>query len=245
MGNHPLVSDLLAVAMLAVAAYCIARLVVSFRSSEVTQHDSDVIHTVMGVSMAGMLVPSLSTASNGEWILVFSGSAVWFGWKVLHDSDRMAVGGHPLGSHLTHLLMCVAMVYMLLVMDWSGSMQASHGAGMLEMGGASTSGLQWPLFAVVLTILVFGDVAINAALNLRRLAPTGRISVGELAMAQGSNPEYVRGASDGPKRNESSNVPPDGHAGPTHRSSVLAPRSAVLCQLVMGLVMGYMLVTLA
>ena len=245
MGNHPWVSDFLAAAMLAVSAYCIARLVVSFRSPGVTQRDSDAVHAVMGVSMAGMVVPSLSSASNGAWILVFSGSAVWFGWKVLHDSDRVAGGSHPLGSHLTHLLMCVVMVYMLLVMDWSGSMQASHGAGMLEMGGTSTSGLQWPLFAVVLTVLVFGDVAINAALNLRRLAPTGRISVGELTMAQGSEPGYVRGASAGQNQNQSSSVRPDDHAGPTHRSGALAPRSAALCQLVMGLVMGYMLVTLA
>jgi hypothetical protein len=244
MGNHPWLSVFLAAAMLAVAAYCIARLVVSFRSRGVTQRDSDAVHAVMGVSMAGMLVPSLSSAPNGAWLLVFSGSALWFGWKVLHDSDRVAVGDHMLGSHLSHLLMCAAMVYMLLVMDWSGSMQASHGSGMLEMGGG-TSGSQWPLFAVVLTVLVFGDVAINAALNLRPLAPTGRVGVGELAMTQAGEPGYVRGASDDPVNDQMSSVPPDAHGAPTHRSSVLAPRSAVLCQLVMGLVMGYMLVTLA
>jgi hypothetical protein len=245
MGSHPWVGDFLAVVMLAIAAYCIARLVVSFRTRGVTQRDSDAVHAVMGVSMAGMLVPSLSSAPNGLWILVFSGSALWFGWKVLHDSDRADVGGHPLGSHLTHLLMCAAMIYMLLVMDWSGSMHVSHGVRMLAMGGTSTSGSQWPVFAVVLTALIFGDVAINAALNLRRLGPTGRISVGELAMTQGGEPGYVRGASDGQGNDQSDNVPPDVHTGPTHLSRVLAPRSAVQCQLVMGLVMGYMLVTLA
>jgi hypothetical protein len=244
MGNHPWVSDFLAVAMLAVAAYCIARLVVSFRSRGVTQRDSDAVHAVMGVSMAGMLVPSFSSAPNGPWILVFSGSALWFGWKVLHDSDRVAVGGHPLGSHLTHLLMCAAMVYMLLVMDWSGSMHGSHGAAMLAMG-ATSRGAQWPLLAVALTVLLFGDVAINAALNMRRLVPTERVPVGEMAMAQGGELGYAVGASNGQGDDQPNNVPLDVHAGPTDISNVLAPRSAVLCQLLMGLVMGYMLVTLA
>jgi hypothetical protein len=211
----------------------------------VTQRDSDAVHAVMGVSMAGMLVPSLYSASNGLWTLVFSGSALWFGWKVLHDSDRVAVGSHPLGSHVTHLLMSVAMVYMLIVMDWSGSMHASHGAAMPAMGASSTGGAQWPLFAVVLTVLLFGDVAIDAGLSLRRLVSTERVPVEELAMAQGGEPGYALGASDGQSDNRSSNVPPDGHSGPTRISNVLAPRSAVLCQLVMGLVMGYMLVTLA
>lgn len=245
MGNHPWVSDFLAVAMLAIAAYCIARLVVSVRSPGVTQRDSDAVHAVMGVSMAGMLVPSFSSAPNGLWLMVFSGSALWFGWKVLHDSDRVAVGGHPPGSHLTHLLMCVAMLYMLIVMDWNGSMHASHGVGMLAMGGMSTRGAQWPLLAVVLTALLVGDVAINAGLNRRRLVPTQLAPVGELSMAQVGEPGYVLGASGGQRDDPLSNVPLDVHRGPTRISNVLAPRSAVLCQLVMSLVMGYMLVTLA
>ena len=96
MGNHPWVSDFLAVAMLAVAADRVARLVVSFRSSRVTQRDSDAVHAVMGVSMAGMsgLPCPLHRMGRGT---SFFGSALWFGWKVPHDSDRAAVGGHPLG----------------------------------------------------------------------------------------------------------------------------------------------------
>jgi hypothetical protein len=64
-------------------------------------------------------------------------------------------------------------------------------------------------------------------------------------MAQGGESEYVRGASDGQGDDRTSKVPLDVHRGPTRISNVLAPRSAVLCQLVMGLVMGYMLVTVA
>ena len=231
--------------MLAVAAYCTARLVVSFRSRGVTQRDSDAVHAVMGVSMAGMLVPSMYSASNGLWTLVFSGSALWFGWKVLHDSDRVAVGSHPLGSHVPHLLMSVAMVYMLVVMDWSGSMHASHGAPMPAMGATSTGGSEWPFFAFVLTVLLLGDVAIDAGLSLRRLVSTESVPVGELAMAQGAEPGYARRASNSQGDARSSNVALGVHRGPTRISNVLAPRSAVLCQLVMGLVMGYMLVTLA
>jgi hypothetical protein len=177
--------------------------------------------------------------------LVFSGSALWFGWKVLHDSNRVAVTSHPLGSHLTHLLMCAAMVYMLIVMDWSASVHASHGAGNVRNGRDEHPGAHWPLLAVVLTERPFGEVAINAGLNLRRLVPTERVPVGESAMAQVGQPAYVLGAPDGHADGRPRNVPLDLHRGPTHISNVLAQLSAALCQLVMSLAVGYILVTLA
>ena len=243
MGNHPWVSALLAAAMLAVAVYCIARLVLSFRSSGVTQRDTDAVHAVMGVSMAGMLAPLLTAAPGGLWVLVFSTSALWFGWKVLHDSNHEFVGGHPHCSHFTHLLMCAAMIYMLIVMDWTGSMHYSHGAGLLAMATAGTSASPWPLLAVVLTVLLIGDVAFNAVLNLRQLVPLPAVPFGELAMAEADEPGTARGGSSVDSNVQQGNVQLRVRQGPAHTSKVLAPRSAVVCQLVMCLVMGYMLVT--
>jgi hypothetical protein len=77
MGSHLSgLSDLLAALMLVVAVYCIGRLVLSFGSRRSTERESDVIHAVMGVSMAGMLTPSLAAVPSGLWVLVFSASTL-------------------------------------------------------------------------------------------------------------------------------------------------------------------------
>jgi Domain of unknown function (DUF5134) len=234
MGDHWVMPNLLAAAMLGVAVYCTARLVVSFRSPRRTQRDTDAVHAVMGVSMAGMLSPSLTAVPSGVWLVVFSVSALWFGWRGLRESDRGPAACHELGSDMTHLLMCGAMVYMLAVMDWSGSAHAFQGAGMLGMGTVGAGAAEWSIIAVLLTLLIFGDVAFNAGATLRLFAPLTVSSGGERASGQVGH----SGVSTGQQR---------GHS-PTmlaQRSAVLAPRSAVLCQLVMCLAMGYMLVTLS
>src|SRR5580698_3216778 len=99
MGDHlPLLSDVLAALMLAVAVYCLGRLFVSLTSRRTTQRDADAVHAVMGVSMAGMLTPSLAAVPNPLWVLVFGASILWFGWRVVHDSDTESVG-RPIGQH--------------------------------------------------------------------------------------------------------------------------------------------------
>jgi hypothetical protein len=195
--------------------------------------------------MAGMLVPSLTSVPNGAWIAIFSGSALWFGWKVLRDAERTSIGSHALGSHMTHLLMCAAMVYMLVVMDWTGSMHTAHAAGMLAMNRASMSGTPWPIFAVVLTVLLVGDAAISAGFRLRGLASMAPASVGELAVRRAVDATYALAVADGRAASHSSHEPSGTHDGPPPSSNLLAPRSALICQLVMCLVMGYMLVTLS
>src|SRR5271170_1313146 len=110
MGDVQWASDVLAAIMLSVALYCTGRLAVSFGSRRRTERDTDAVHAVMGVSMAGMLKPSLAAAPPGLWVLVFAASAAWFGWRVLHDSDLDSVGAHSFAQHFSHLLMCAAML---------------------------------------------------------------------------------------------------------------------------------------
>ncbi len=240
--------------MLLVAAYCTGRLVVSFRTHRTTHRDTDAVHAVMGVSMAGMLTPSLTAAPNGLWLLVFSASALWFGWRVLHDANG-AAGGTPLSQHLTHLLMCAAMIYMLILMEADGSSGSAHGAGMagMRMGALGASAPSWSLLAVVLAVLLCGDALIGVGLTLRPVAPRPARPrpepelEPELALARmeqgserGGSPlpaslPSADGVQDAPSADGVQDAPP---------AAVLSPHSAVACQLVMSLVMGYMLVTL-
>jgi hypothetical protein len=238
MFDHPAISDLLAAAMLAVALYCVARLALSFSGTRVTERSTDGVHAVMGISMAGMLVPSLSAVPTTVWVVVFSGSALWFGWEVFQDS--VAVRRQPFGSHLPHLLMCAAMIYMLVVMDWTGSGHPS-GSSSMSMSGLSGHGATWPLLAFALTAILVSDVALNAGVTLHRLAPASSLRVRALTMAQSElDVAVIRGSSGGTHHDEHV-----AHGDPIRHAHLLAPRSAVLCQLVMCLVMGYMLVTMS
>jgi hypothetical protein len=68
-------ADALAAAMIVIALYCSGRLVASRRWRRTTEVDADGIHVVMGVAMAGMLVPQLSPLPARVWEVVFGVAA--------------------------------------------------------------------------------------------------------------------------------------------------------------------------
>ena len=59
MSTPRLLSDVLAVIMLAIAAYCAIRPVAARRWHRTTERDCDAAHVLMGVAMAAVLVLSL------------------------------------------------------------------------------------------------------------------------------------------------------------------------------------------
>jgi hypothetical protein len=241
MGEHAVgLSDLLAALMLGVAAYCTGRLVLSLRSRARTARDADAVHAVMGVSMAGMLAPSLAAGPPVMWVLIFSASTVWFGWRVVREADRSR-GADPLGQHPPHLLMSAAMVYMVIVVAWSGSMGTPQRAGMLAMGDAGTSAARWSLLTIALAALLFGDGALTFVRSLRVVPP---VQLGSLSVALMEQSAPVAGGVPRGSGESSLLVAPRQDVAQNSRLQsprALAPRSGMACQLVMSLVMGYML----
>jgi hypothetical protein len=237
MGNHlGGVSDLLAGMMLLVAAYCVGRLVLSLRSRVATRRDADVVHAVMGVSMAGMLAPSLAAGPTDMWVLIFLASTVWFGWRVVRDADRASVGIHPMGQHLPHLSMSAAMVYMILI-AWSGSMGASQQAGMMAMGTAGASVAPWSFLTVAVALLLVGEGALTLGRSVRRAVPQPQAGTLSAQMTERS------GLAQGGTSSRAFTVA-EARPREVPGTRVLAPRSVMVCQVVMSLVMGYMLLSL-
>ncbi len=129
--------------MIIVAGYCLTRLVASWRQHRPSDHRLDGIHVLMGVAMAGMLVPRLRVFWTGGWEVVFGMGAAWFGWLAIREfRGRPTVGGRP-GHHLQHVLGCGAMLYMFL----AAATVAKAAAGGRRWAGwrpaARTSG-RWP-----------------------------------------------------------------------------------------------------
>ena len=107
--------DIFAAIMLVVAAVSAARLVAARpwqRGAVVT--DTDVSHLLMGIAMAGMLAPSLTTLPNDAWAVVFGVLTAWFGYRVVRDYPANGARALAVGHCAPHLVHSAAMVYMFL-----------------------------------------------------------------------------------------------------------------------------------
>ena len=87
--------------MIATAAYCAGRLAVARLRGRDTELDADGLHVLMGVAMAGMLEPRLTSVPGAAWRAVGScpgrgargadgGRSAWpGGFTAAHDSERL------------------------------------------------------------------------------------------------------------------------------------------------------------
>jgi cytochrome b561 len=193
MGGPSWLAWTFASVVIVVAAYCLTRLLVSWRQHRPSDRRVDAIHVLMGVAMAGMLVPRLRVFWAGGWEIVFGIGTAWFAWLAIREfRGRATVGGRP-GHHLQHVLACAAMLYMLL----AAATVARAAAGGSAMSGMAAGAAHFPTLALVLAFALFGYVVWNAD-RLSSLAPPARARAAEPA----SRPRTAktRRAHRGPKR---------------------------------------------
>jgi hypothetical protein len=233
-------AGILAVLMIATAAYCASRLVIARARRRADERDVDLVHTVMGMAMAGMLVSWLNPLPDRVWAVMFGAATGWFGWRAWRGRRVRAAAGDgrpPHGHHVPHLVMCGAMVYMLLA---AGAVAAGTHPGM-AVGGPPAAG-RFPLLALVLAVFMVGYVMWQAD-RLPALAraatghPGASVPVTSLALgttAGGGLASPPAAASPGPP------AKPGLPASPGPR--VLSPRLAACCQIAMAATMGYMLI---
>jgi Domain of unknown function (DUF5134) len=253
MPAQPWLADAFATAMIVTAAYCLTRLAIARRQRRPTDHQVDLVHVLMGVAMAGMLVPRLRVFWVGGWEIVFSVAAAWFGWRVISDGRAWTAADHRPGHHLKHVLPCAAMVYMLAAVTSAG--RAGSGAGPV-MSGTSGSAAHFPTLALVLALCLLGYVVWTAD-RMTSLAPVAALAARashatDLAAGDAGLPRGVAGsglplaaepgvASSGLQLAAEPGAPAPLAAG-LRRGVPLSPRLAACCEIVMGVTMGYMLI---
>ena len=236
--------------MLLTALYCAGRLVLAWTQRRPTEQDVNLVHVLMGVAMAGMLAPRAlpllglaqpgGTIWAGTWGLVFGVATVWFGGRIAL-SYRATGRLRPVGSHhLPHLIMCGTMIYMLATVARPAGLSGA------ELAATAAPTVHYPLLALILAQFMVGYVMwtadrLPALARVRgwRPAPAAAtpdpvpvpagLATGRPASATASATSYPAGAS--PAR-ASRAVP----------HPPLSPRLAACCNIVMGLVMGYMLI---
>jgi hypothetical protein len=196
MGGGPgWLPDFFAGAMLLVAVASVL-LILAARVGGLQAHtDIDVSHLVMGVAMAGMLVPSLSFGSDVFWRVVFAVACVWFARRTYQvftargsrDGDNHR--GHRHTHYPVHLVMVAAMLFMFSVPNSTGGDRPPGYLGLsLLFLVALMASVVWELNAVSgpnASSSEYGDFAVarvdggpTAALTAARTLPIAQVAEG-------------------------------------------------------------------
>jgi hypothetical protein len=208
----------LAAVMIAIAGYCASRLAVAYRWRCQTELDADGTHAIMGAAMAGMLVPRLDPGWNAAWVVAFGAAGTWFAWQAVRVRRGAAVGRWQCPHPVAHLIGCAAMLYMFLAVP---AQEAAGHEPTATMGTSAAARGYLPVLAVVLALLLFGDVVLT----------TDRLTPGAPKPAVSSLPATATPPS-----------PIGAHRlGPAARR-VLSPRLAACCRIAMAITMGYLLI---
>jgi hypothetical protein len=236
MGGPSWLAWTFASVILVVAAYCLTRLLASWQQHRPSDRSVDGIHVLMGVAMAGMLVPRLRVFWAGGWETIFGIGAVWFAWLAIREfRGRPTAGGRP-GHHLQHLLACGAMLYMFLA---AATVAKASGSA---VSGMSASAAHVPTLALVLAFALFGYV-IRTADRLSSLAPVAALAARVAPVPVFAGAAAGGGAGFGTPGDDDQAPPSHGQQVPSHGAQVpLSPRLAACCEIAMGVTMGYALI---
>ena len=245
MAGPSWLADAFAAVMIVIALYSASRLAASRWQRRETEFDADGVHAVMGLAMAGMLVPRLSPLPASAWEAVFGIAAAWFAWQAIPIRRGNTRAGWRCAHPMPHLVECLAMLYMLLAVP--GSRAAGQGAGMHMAGmGASTGAAgSFPALAVVLAIFMIGYLA-WAADQLTSLASGRTVRTPRTARGPASRQDTPRSASTASVMvAEAAYLTASAEgaraAHPAGRP-MLAPRLSACTKIAMSLGMGYMLI---
>ncbi len=233
-----------AVIMLVMSAYCTSRLLAARWWHRHTERDVDAVHVLMGVAMAGMLVPRLNPLWDGGWEAVFAIWTAWFGGQMIRAGRHRGGNGLRPAHHLPHLLSSGAMLYMLLAVT---SGVATGAAQVRPMAGATGAAGRLPALALVLALAILGHV-IWTTDRLTSLAPVAGTGPRALPRAQaalaypasvtaaGANATAAGAGATAAGVNATISAAPRGAQPP------ISPRLAACCEIAMGVTMGYMLI---
>lgn len=149
--------DFLAALMLAVAAYFAGRLIAARTWHRKIHVEVNVAELVMGVAMAGMLLPALNALPDGLWEAIFTGFALWFVYRNVRFVSRHGfVGGNMIVRyHRLHYPLHIVMSFSMLYMYMAGSPIATvH--GQMSMAAPTGSAANFVALPLLFAVLLLG-----------------------------------------------------------------------------------------
>jgi hypothetical protein len=167
--------------------------------------------------------------------VVFGLAMAWFGWRAIRG-HRRGGASQPTVHHLQHVLASGAMLYMFLAI--SSARSAGPASGMLMAGPPGSA--RFPTLSLVLAVALLGYV-IWTTDRLTSLVP-----IAVLAASAGSVGDRALSAVTAPAAGQRSvrRAEPGDPGRPPTAGLPMSPRLAACCEIVMGVTMGYMLITM-
>jgi Domain of unknown function (DUF5134) len=232
-----------AAVMIATAAYSAGRLAISRLRRQATELDADAAHAVMGVAMAGMLMPQLSVLPDSAWAAVFGIAAAWFGWHAIRAKGTAALTGSRCRYPVPHLIECAAMLYMLLPVHAAPPAHAGTRTAMAGMSPAAGPAGSFPALAVVLALFMLGCIVWTTD----RLAALARAETTAPDRDRNPHPQPAALVEAAVSFRDAGSTPAAPVATITRYEAraarpMLAPKLAAVGKLVMSITMGYMLI---
>jgi len=204
-----------------------------------TGADVAVSHLLMGIAMAGILVPGLSTLPNAVWEVVFAVMTTWFAWRLWRESRGRGAAAVARGHYAPHLVHNAAMLYVFAALagpSVAGSGISVSGAGG-PSGGVPTLAL---IFALLLIVFTVHDLDRPAGVD-GYFHVVGRRSVpaGSALAAAAAGPVALRQPAQAGASQTALRADP---AASTAERLLLSPAVAKGCQVAIGVAMAFILI---
>jgi len=193
--------------------------------------DIAVSQLLMGIAMAGILVPGLSAQPNAVWEVVFAVMTAWFVWRLWRKSWGRGAAAVARAHYAPHLVQSAAVLYLFAALagptgEGSGTPMSGTG-GMSRMAGGSSGGM--PTLSASTLALIFALLLIAFTVHDldRRAGVDGYFHVvGRRSVAAGAG---LAAAAAGP-------------VAYTAERLLLSPAVVKGCQVTIGVTMAFMLI---
>lgn len=166
MSTPTWILEIFAAVMLLVAEVSAGQLVVAraWTRRGGTDADMAVSHLLMGIAMAGILLPGLSILPNTAWEVVFVVMTAWFAWCLWRESRARGAAAVARGHYAPHLVHSAAMLYVFAALagpsvEGSGTSVSGTGGmpgmpGMADLSSGGTPTLHASTLALIFALLL-------------------------------------------------------------------------------------------
>jgi uncharacterized protein DUF5134 len=208
MSTRAGILEIFAAIMILVAEVSAGQLVIARAWTRRGGADIAVSHLLMGIAMAGILVPGLSILPNAVWEVVFAVMTAWFARCLWRESRGRGGAAVAHGHYVPHLVHSAAMLYVFAALA-GPSVEGSGISGtgeMSGMAGGSSGGMPTPhtstlalIFALLLIAFTVHDLDRPAGVDGyfhvvgRRFVPAGSAPAAHAAERLLLSPAAVKG----------------------------------------------------
>jgi Domain of unknown function (DUF5134) len=166
MGTPSWLYYLFGLLLLTVAGYSLLLLVISLTGRRHFGRDVDIAHICMGVSMAGMFVPTWAFGPSVGWEFIFAAFLIWFVVRSVKSIQRF-------GLHKPHEAIHAVMSFAMLLMYLYPVGATSRVSGTMSMSMTAGGAKLDPGLGFILAVMFFASAVFTLASPVKGVSHNG------------------------------------------------------------------------